>query len=294
MEAQNQVEEDVVDQEIDTTAENTEENQEVNETQTDVEESNHQEETPEQRAGRMGWKPQADFKGKGDWVDAESFLKRTEEEGPQLKHSLTAMERNYRKLEKSMDAIMKHQERELEATKTEAYNKAKRELETGLKQAVEDGDTEAAQKLFTAQEELSKTAHKAPEVAQPDPEVVKETVNEWMSQNSWYNNDQELNGFATSYEDSLARQGMGLDERLEKTTEYIKTAFPHKFQPKKAPAMNGTGGNNVRVNKTPKAGTYEALNKEAKTECDRMMKGYKNSEDAKATYLKYATPEMFI
>jgi NADH dehydrogenase/NADH:ubiquinone oxidoreductase subunit G len=248
-------------------------------------------EAPEARARRMGWKPQEEYKGKDEWVDAETFIKKTEEEVPHLRKALKNTERTIQKLEKGMDAVLAHQSRQLEDASKQAYAQAIKDIETRLGKAIEDGDTEAITKSIKARDELRDQQLKAKKpVEQPRGEPAE--VADWKARNTWFQDDPVLADAAARYTDILASQGKSIIEQLEGAEKYVKETFPFKFrQPKDAPAMPG-GGNNVARNTKPKPGSYEALTSEAKAECDRTVKG-SNGKISKEDWLKYASPDMF-
>lgn len=245
----------------------------------------------EDRARKMGWKPQEEYQGKDEWVDAETFLSRSENDPAELKKSLRAMERNFSKLEKNTEAIIAHQSREVEEAQKRAYAQALRDVESRLSQAVEDGDQEGINKAIKARDQIKEA--QAQPTKQPN-NADQAAVEEWKADNPWFDEDPYLADYAGKYEESLARKGVPIKERLEKTTEYMKKRFPEDLgvrKPKEGARMPG-GGNNFRKNTTPKPGTYEALLPEAKAECDRSVKG-SGGQITKEDWLQYATPDMF-
>lgn len=266
--------------------------EEVDQLEEGSQEQNEEDQSPEERAARMGWKPQDEYKGNDEWVPAEDFIKKVEEETPYLKKALRAIERKYEKLEKTTEAIHAHTQRQIEAAEKQAYEKALKEVQDEMAQAVEAGDVEAVNKALEKRDKV---------VSQPKSDPNVEIVNQWKANNEWFGNDPALTQAAAAYTDILAQQGKSVQEQLEGAEAYIKETFPHKFKedkrtPRKAPVMNG-GGNNVNKG-APKKGTYEALDQQSRAECDRFVRDItartgKSEKAARAEWLKFATDDMF-
>ena len=245
----------------------------------------------EAEARRMGWKPEADYTGPdGKWVDAETFVSRQENDPRFLRQSLRLSMRRQEKLEKGLDALVAHRDREVKMAEEAAYDKAIREIEAKYKSAVEEGDVDAASEAWKERESL--------EVEKYDPK--KDVVNKWIESNAWYADDPILADWANKYQAMKESQGMPLEESLEATEEYIKRKFPDEFGEKKRTAPKGMSGNRrsgVNSRKTAKPGTYEALNREAKASCDNFVKMMKSrgskEEEARKEFLSCAYPDMF-
>jgi hypothetical protein len=249
-----------------------------------------EQESSEDKARRLGWKPKEEYKGKGEWTDAEAFLERTENDPQALKKSLRTIERNYSKLEKTTEAILQHQQRQLEDARKQGYSQAKADLQARLDDAIESGDKEQARKIIKSKEALEER-ERQDEYVKPDTNQDDKVVKSWLEKNVWYNSDPRMRAAAKQIEHELALEGVPLEDRLEQTTKLIMEDFPHKFGKKRAPSMLG-GGNNTNKAR-PKAGTYEALTSEARAECDRSVKG-SNGKISKEDWLRYATPDMFV
>lgn len=268
----------------------------------------------ETRARRLGWRPQAEFSGDPDkWVDSAEFMRRAETDPEKIKYANKILEKKLSKLEGGMAEILAHQQRELEATRKRAYDEAVATLEARHKQAVEAGDVEGADKAWKAKDALDRQA-----VAPPVPpkkgltEEEKYTVEEWKTENEWFDTDPMMAEAAIKYEQMLLRKGVPLQDRLAQTTQYIQRKFPQEFetmtapedetpyeQPKRQPAAapRGNSGNRSGVRtppKKPEPGSYEALTPAARAQCDRFVSMHKNPKAAKAEWLKFATPDLFI
>lgn len=95
------------------------------------------------------------------------------------------------------------------------------DIETQLRRAIEDGDTETATRL------AKRLADKPPEVPRgPDP-----VVEEWTQENTWFTEDAELRAEAIAEFDVEARKA-GTDDPnvvLPRVERKIKKLYPEKF-----------------------------------------------------------------
>lgn len=246
-------------------------------------------ETPEEQARRMGWKPEEDYKGPdGKWVDAETFLNNTENDPEQLRRSLKTIERNYQKLEKGMEAVLSHQEREIESAREKAIEETRATNEAAFAQALEDGDEEKAQALYNKKSEV------------PAGDELDSKVVAWRKKNPYMDDDPVMSDAANRYADMQAKAGLPMDTVLAKTDEYMRKRFPNEFPEarKAADPVRAGGQNGVVVTKhQAEAGSYEALNQSSKAQCDGFVrsmvgKGF-TKDNARANFLEYATDDMF-
>ena len=252
-------------------------------------------ETPEQRAARYGWKPEDEYQGKSPWADAETFLKKIDDDGLEAKKMLRNLENRYAKLEKTTDAIYSHQQRQLEAAEKQGYERAMNEVNQRLAKAVEDGDIAAAKDAIADRDKLSKGAGASGAYTQDDHAYA----DQWKSKNAWFGKDPVLTDAAARISAMKASEGGSVKEQLEEAEKYVRETWPHKFRQIKEPVHMPGGGSGVRSDLKPKMGTYDALTKEMKVECDKCVKDItsrtkRTVEEAKAEFLKFATPDMFV
>lgn len=260
----------------------------INQDDNESESKSQSTETPEEKASRLGWKGEENYKGHPDkFVDAEEFISKAETDLPSIKQANRNLERDLKKTQKGVDAIIAHQQREVKAAEEKAYEKAMNDLQSKHISAVEDGDVEAAQKAWEDREKLTK---EATQVSEPDP-ANKASIDSWKLDNDWFEKDNRMTQDAIAFETSLANQGVNdLNERLERTTAYIKNQYADKFhKARKAPQMNDTRNN---VKKSIKANSYENLNREYKNACDRAI-ATSGGKITKESFLKYCTPDAF-
>ena len=249
------------------------------------EEKARAEESPEEKARALGWKPKAEYKGSQEnWVDFGEFIKRSEEDPHEVRKANHILLRKVQKLERGYDDLLSHQNRVIEETRRQSYAEAKEKLKHEYDRALEDGDVTKAKKLFDANEELTQRQI----VEKP---VDGEILGSWIEKNPWYGKNFRATKAAEEYEDWLAKRGVPLAERLVKTEEYIKDEVIGRRN--EAPATVRGGGSNSRLkDKAVKPGTYEALTSKARAACDRIVRE-SNGRITKESWVQYATPDLF-
>jgi hypothetical protein len=255
-------------------------------------------ETPEDRARKLGWRPKEEFKGDpAKWVEAASFLKQAEDDYPRLKQVNHHLVNKVDKLEKGIEQILAHQQRELSTASEQAYKRALEDIQRQHAQAVEDGDTQRAAKLFTQGQTLAqqKVQESKSEPTQAD---INAAVAAWREENPWFDEHPHMAIEAERKELMLAQKGVPLQDRLKQTADYIKSRYASELgiKPKErdpAPA-NVQGANKNRVVRpTVKPNSYEALTAQARAECDRTVRT-SNGKISREDWLRYAQPEMFV
>lgn len=177
----------------------------------------------EQRAMEHGWRPKEEFVGDTKkWVSAEEFLRRGE-----LFEKIDVMGRDLRDTKKALKMLQTHHEqmRELD------YKNAMQNLKNEKKQAYEEGNhdklVEIDDQLLSLREaEKAEKQAVQQQAAQPDPRFVQ-----WVGQNAWYTQDQELRTFGDEVGVSYARTypEKSPDEVLKYVESRVRKAFPEKF-----------------------------------------------------------------
>lgn len=168
----------------------------------------------EQEARNMGWKPKEEFNGpEGAWVDAEAFVERGRQIVPILRANnerlnktlLTQNQKigNLEKLLKDSQTAIETLEKHYTAANKRAVENAKRQLVQQIKQAREDGDTDAEFELLDQLDAVresakaaEKTEEKKVEAGQPskkeepgnqlDPEFIR-----FQEENPWFGQDKK-------------------------------------------------------------------------------------------------------
>lgn len=161
-------------------------------------------------ARQMGWKPEEDWKGdKTGWVDAPDFISNITAQNKSLKEQV---QRTARTAEKIIEKERKASEKEIE--------RRIREL-TEANDA--DGVIEATRELAQVRSEAS------------DP------INDWISENPWFNEDVVANGIAKGAAEKAARAGKNTTEQLAAARAEVLKRMPELFDDEPAtPAARPT------------------------------------------------------
>lgn len=266
----------------------------------------HDEGTAEDKAARLGWVPQDQYKGRRQWVDAEEYLAQLEEDSPKLRHINAKLVRQVESLESTTRELVSHHERALTQTRQEAYDRAAADIASKHAEAVAAGDVDGASKAMKAQQALDKQVTNPPPAAPRKLSAEEQEAVATFKEDhaDWYGVDPEMTKFAQDYENALAKKGVSLTERLRLTTEKVQRRYPQEFTimkndelddepPARQPAPRGPQGRNNssgvrRPAPKPEAGSYEALNSSGKSACDKFCAAHADKAKARATWLKFA------
>ena len=204
----------------------------------------------ESRARAMGWVSKEEFRGPADnWRDAETFVKKGEEDLPIVRERLRdttrklveferkqqQLEQSYKtnveRLEKMSTLALNRQREQIEANYEAAQREAVRmadegrydQLDRDKRLALQQHDRQANE----AYRQPEPQPGRAPQLAPQDETVV----NGWVEQNRWFMNDQQLNLEAQAHHVRLGREkpGLSLDENLRETAAYVRQRYPEKF-----------------------------------------------------------------
>jgi len=164
----------------------------------------------EDRAKRMGWVPQADFRGAEDkWVSAEKFVERGDNELPIMRERMRKMDGTIKTLNttitgmnETFGAFQKHQK----GVSERAYEKAMKDIEAKKLDAVERNDVEGYKAATKEADEL--TPDPTPESPAPVDQQLKASEAEfetWRKDNDWFN-DPALQEYASSISGVVQKQ----------------------------------------------------------------------------------------
>ena len=236
-------------------------------------EVNTPEETAEDKAIRLGWKPREEYSGdEKRWVDAEEFLRRGEEILPIVRAEKKKLEELVEK-QRSELAEMRKTFGEFKAyhSKTEqrAYKAAMRDLEERQAEAVGRNDLKAVREItkeIATLDKDMKTDDDDNPYASPDHAKL---LNSWQGENQWFGSDKVMTAAANAIADDLEAQGVRGAEQLAEVTKRIKAEFPHKFENQRRQAPAAVEGHSA----ARKQGKSKAdLPAEARQFMDRMVK----------------------
>lgn len=196
-------------------------------------------------ARRRGWVPKEEFTGDvSKWVDADTFVERGNNFSANLQKELKAVKAELAKFQGTAEAFKKYH--------ADAMKGKQQELDTALKQlksqhreAIRDGDDDAADALEGRmevirkdKEAIQKELENPPEAptaknpSEPPPEAAK-NLREWVADgNEWFDNDMPMQKYALAIAEELAAKGETLRGRpfLDKVAGRVRADFPHKFK----------------------------------------------------------------
>lgn len=185
----------------------------------------------EQTAMAQGWLPKDQWQGDPeDWIPAKQFIRNGE-----LFGRINTYKHKVQSLEKSVEALVKHNEKVFDA----GYNSAMEQLKAERRVALRDGDVEAVEQIEERMDEL-KTEHtekkqEFKQEVQPQQATMHPAWEPWVETNSWYAKDTAMRGFADGIAkeivDSARAKGANIefDKLLVEVGRKVKERFPEKF-----------------------------------------------------------------
>jgi len=229
----------------------TEEKVELPPEETGKPEETKQTETDEDRiealAREMGWTPKEDFKGDdADFVDAETYIRRGRDIQESMRKSLKEQKQQLAAMSNSLAELKSHNEKVYKA-EIARLKKELTSLKTQKKEAIEEGDVDRVndidEQIDVIKESISSEKEEPATTNQP-PENPE--FNEWLKNNQWYLEDDEM----ARYADSIAATHRGISfKRIAKLVDKsIREVFPDKFPDKqKTKANTNTTTTTTRV-----------------------------------------------
>ena len=189
--------------------------EEVSEVQEEVKEVRKVSES-EKKAMQFGWKPRDEFEGdEGEWKPAKAFLEYGDMVG------------KIRELEKTIDALVKHNANIEETTRERVIE----ELKQKQRDAVEIGDIDSVHQITDKIAEMKYKPANMPPADNMPPEV-----REFLNRNgNWYNSTTADNAAMSAYaikrdnELLLSHPNTTMGERLLMVENDVKKTFAHKF-----------------------------------------------------------------
>jgi len=205
----------------------------------------------EAEARNLGWHPQEEFRGSpNDWVDAETFVRRGEQQLPIMRENnrklatrarraedeLADMRTKLDEVNSSLTTLRTMAERSNEA----GYQRALADLKAQQRQAVRDGDEATFDKIAGEIEKVEETrteiaaAAKPPEPRPDAPKGPRATpeFTAWFAENKdWILADPVLGNAATRFDIQLknADEDYTEAERWDKVKEMVQEKYPRRF-----------------------------------------------------------------
>jgi hypothetical protein len=235
----------------------------------------------EAKARRQGWRPKDEYRGPEEkWVDADAFLKRSDEELPVMRERLKKQDRDLADLKGTVAKFAEHHAK----VEKIAYERAMNEVKKQRREALAIGDADGFEQ---AEERLAELKEVKPAATQKEAAAeISPDVQTWVQANPWFQAEPRLAKYAEQVCGELQSEDptRDLSDILKEVAKEVKQRFPEKFANAKRsapPAVEGTGS--VAAGKGSKS--YANLPAEAKAACDKFLKqGLIKSKD---DYLKY-------
>lgn len=188
----------------------------------------------ESAARAQGWSPDKGDKSAWQFLqDGKDYMDRARAQNADLRQDVAAMRQENAKMVSALA------NRFVEAEKRE-YEREKGDLATKLDEAIDTGDAETAKALSERLQGL-KEPEPVPVIESQDPNQA--LVQDWISQNPWFNENSEMNGDALAfYQAEMTRQGTD-DARaiLPKVEERMRRAHPEFFNKGNPNEQRGAG-----------------------------------------------------
>lgn len=221
----------------------------------------------ERQARAQGWRPEAEFKGEGKWVDAKSFVERGTQHKKKLEAqvaSLTARLAEQDKVNKQFAEFTKAAMARKDAELADAIKAAKLQRSEAIRNGDDDDALALDDRIETLQEEKAKLKEEpAPAKKEPaaaatdsadgeDPEAVaarQAVLNDWIADgNEWFRDNPRMRAYALTIGQEYREAGDASVDRkfLDKIKAQMALDMPEKF--------GKATGNPLRL----KAGAVEA------------------------------------
>lgn len=214
-------------------------------------------------AKEKGWKPKEDYSGEPDaWVGAEEFIKRQP-----LFDKIKTQNKRLKELEKTVEALGKHYQTNIQ----QAKEKAIADLKSERREAIELGEVDRVEQIDKRIEDV----HKIPDPVAPPPVLASEIEQFVEEQRDWFNKDQEMTQFAISFNEAYLKTHPGdLGKSLDETLKAVKRAYPEKFANQRRTAPPSVEGAAVST-KTDSKYSVSRLTHEQKLVYNQLVKTHK-------------------
>jgi len=234
----------------------------------------------EQEARVQGWRPKDEFKGPEEkWTDAQTFVKKGEQITGIMKKRLDRQDQQISELRNANKEFGEYQKQLREKDKA-AAERTIAELEARRAEAITAGD---GQEFTRIDREIQQNRDSL--VQEPVPQQIDPMAQAWLSDNDWYNTNQKLRIFADGLADVVVNEGFSGPAYYAELSRRVKSEFPADFSNPRQSGANGVEEGGETKTSNSKAHTYENLDAEAKSACDRFAaNGLMTKEDFVKTY----------
>jgi hypothetical protein len=194
----------------------------------------------QQEALEQGWVPKDEFDGDPErFVDAGEFLRRGE-----LFRKIEAQSKDIKKANAALAELARHNAK----IREQEYARAVADLKVQKKTALSEGDAdkvvEIDDKLDLVKDQQRLASQQQLQQAQIPQEVHPELQN-WISNNSWYETNKGMRGWADARGVELAEEGKSPRDVLKALEKEVKDRFKEKFtnpNRERAGAVEGVRG----------------------------------------------------
>lgn len=220
----------------------------------------------QQEALEQGWVPKDEFDGDPErFVDAGEFLRRGE-----LFRKIEAQSKDIKKANAALAELARHNAKIREQEYARAVADLKAQKKTALSEGDADKVVEIDDKLDLVKDQQRLASQQQIQQAQIPQEVHPELQN-WISNNSWYETNKGMRGWADARGVELAEDGKSPREVLKTLEKEVKDRFKEKFtnpNRERAGAVEGVRG---RPDTGKSNDSYELTNTE-RTIMDTLIK----------------------
>lgn len=199
----------------------------------------------EQKALAQGWKPKELLEEGKEFIDAGEFLRRGE-----LFDKIKGLKDEIHHLKSDLGAVVQHHTMVKEAEFRRAVEYLKAEKKTALDEGDHSRVIEIDDQIAEVKEAQRLSQHQAQNTDNPQVRAMQETFVNWVDDNGWYNQDEELHDYADSVGLRLRRNNpdWSYEKILKEVSSKTKERFAEKFGMIKraSPPSPDSGGQGVR------------------------------------------------
>jgi hypothetical protein len=220
-----------------------------------------------------GWKPKEQWEGdEKKWVPADEFNRRGE-----LFGKIDSVTKDLRETKKALRMLQDHHAKVRETE----YNRAVAGLRAQKKQALENNDVDAVEKIDDAIMDMKATEKVAKQTAatkaaEPDPRFVA-----WVNDNSWYAQDDEMRNFADDVGIAHAKSHpeKSPTDVLKYVEQRIRKTYPEKFKNQNRNKPNAVEGRNAQFTRSKREDSFELSDEERRVMNTFVSDGIMTKED---------------
>jgi len=227
----------------------------------------------ESQARLQGWAPKEEWHGPEEkWVDAETFLSRGEDIKAVMKERNAHLSREI----KEVRQLLVEQRDMAQKARLQGYQQALQDIQRRQRDAAAQADVDAYDAAEREKQVVVQQFQEASKV-QPPPAEQDPVFQQWVSENKWYSDDEDLAAYAEGVAQRKLAQGLTGRPLLDEVAKAVKKFAPHKFSnPRRtepgavepgaqapAPKKSGKGFDDLPA--TAK-GSYEKLARQFKQE----------------------------